>query len=204
MKLIGLTGGIASGKSTVGRMLAKAGVAVVDADQLARDAVAPGTSALSAIVERFGRDLLTDGGTLDRAKLGSIVFTNNEARAALNAIVHPAVGQLAAETLDAIRQRGDAVAVYEVPLLFENGLEQMMDATILVACDDDLQLRRVMQRDHLDEAAARARVSAQMSLAEKRTRTPFVVENDGSLADLAARTAEVFAAASGLRLALAP
>lgn len=203
MKLIGLTGGIASGKSTAGRMLKDAGVAVIDADVLARDAVAPGSAALTAIVDRFG-DVLLEGGTLDRKRLGTIVFANEEARKELNAIVHPAVAQLAFERLDELRQRGEAVAVYEVPLLFENNLDGMMDATLLIALDEETQLRRVMQRDGLDEAAARARINSQMPLAQKRQRATVVVDNGGSVADLAAALASAWERVSGQRLTFTP
>ncbi len=204
MKLIGLTGGIASGKSTAGKMLAKAGVAVIDADVLARDAVAPGSLGLAAIVARFGPDVLLPEGGLDRKKLGSIVFQNDESRRALNHIVHPEVARLAAARLEELRAKGADVAVYEVPLLFENGLDAAMDGTILIACADDVQLRRTMERDGLQEAAARARVAAQMPLSEKRKRAAVVVENDGSRADLAQALAAAFEQVTGQRLALAP
>lgn len=185
MKLIGLTGGIASGKSVVGRMLARAGVPVVDADKLARDAVAPGSPALAAIVERFGDNVLLPDGTLDRKKLGDIVFGDDAERRALNGIVHPRVAELAVERLEELRATGAPVAVYEVPLLFENGLEGMMDATLLVAASEGMQLRRLMARDGIGEEAARARLNAQMPLAEKRKRATHVLENDGSLDELA-------------------
>jgi dephospho-CoA kinase len=202
MKLIGLTGGIASGKSTAGKMLAAAGVAVIDADVLARDAVAVGSPGLAAVVERFGSEVLLPDGSLDRKQLGSIVFQNDEARRALNQIVHPEVGRLAGARLDQLRAAGVDVAVYEVPLLFENGLDAAMDATVLVACSDAVQLQRTMQRDSLDEASARARISSQMSLADKRKRAKVVVENDGSLADLAAGLADAFFVVTGQRLGL--
>lgn len=208
MKLIGLTGGIASGKSTAGRMLKKAGVPVIDADVLARDAVAIGTDALAAVVARFGG--LVDGGVLDadgnldRKKLGALVFANDELRHALNAIVHPAVAQLAVDQLQVVRDSGAPVAVYEVPLLFEKGLEAGMDASILIALDDAVQVQRVMARDGLDEAAARARIASQMSLAEKKKRATVVVDNGGSVGDLATGLADAFERVTGIRLDLAP
>lgn len=185
MKLIGLTGGIASGKSVVGRMLRAAGVPVIDADQLARDAVAPGSPGLERIVERFGDTMLLPDGALDRKKLGEVVFADDRARRDLNAIVHPRVAELAVERVAALRDAGAPVAVYEVPLLFENGLEGMMDATLLVAASDEVQHRRLMARDGIDDAAARARMNAQMPLAEKRRRATRVLENDGTLDELA-------------------
>jgi dephospho-CoA kinase len=198
MKLLGLTGGIASGKSTVGRMIAAAGVPVIDADLLAREAVAPGSPGLAAIVERFGAAVVTAQGELDRRKVGALVFADEVARRALNAIVHPEVARLAAERLEALRVAGaHGWCVYEVPLLFENGLEAAMDATLLVAVPDDVQLRRLMQRDGLDENAARARVRAQMPQDEKRRRASVVIDNDGSLDDLARRLAAAWLQVTG-------
>jgi dephospho-CoA kinase len=197
VKLIGLTGGIASGKSAVARMLRARGVPVIDADQLARDVVAPGTDGLRAIVERFGAGVLLDDGTLDRKKLGAVVFGDDAARRDLNAITHPRVAQLAMEKLEALRASGAPVAVYEVPLLFENNLEGMMDATVLVAARDDVQLARLMARDGIDEAAARARMNAQMPLAEKRKRATFVLENDGTLGDAERQLDEIWSRVAG-------
>jgi dephospho-CoA kinase len=179
MKIVGLTGGIASGKSTVGRLLAARGVPVVDADMLARAAVSPGTPGLAAIQDRFGAQVLLPDGTLDRAALAGVVFADDAARKELNGIVHPAVAALAVDRLQALAQAGHGVAVYEVPLLFENGLEQGMDHTILVACAEEEQVARVQARDGLPAAAARARIAAQMPLSEKRGRASVVIENDG-------------------------
>lgn len=184
MRLFGLTGGIASGKSAVGRMLRGAGVAVIDADVLAREAVAPGSPGLSDVIARFG-PLLDDSGALDRKKLGAIVFADDAARRDLNAIVHPRVGELALLRLAALRESGVDVAVYEVPLLFESGLEGMMDATVLVAAPLDLQRERLKARDGIDDDAANARIAAQMPLDEKRKRATVIIENAGTLDDLA-------------------
>ncbi len=200
MKLIGLTGGIASGKSAVGRMLARAGVPVIDADQLARDAVAPGTQGLADVVARFGAGVLAPDGTLDRKKLGAIVFADDDARRDLNAITHPRVAVLALERLDALRQAGAPVAVYEVPLLFENGLETMMDATLLVAAPIEVQLRRMRERDGLDDAAARARIAAQMPLDDKRRRATAVIDNAGALTDTEAQLRDAWRALTGTTL----
>lgn len=197
MKLIGLTGGIASGKSVVARMLRDAGVPVIDADVLARDAVAPGTEGLAAVVRRFGASVLAPDGTLDRPALAARVFADASARADLNAIVHPAVAALALERLDALRARGAPVAVYEVPLLFETGLDAMMDATLLVAAPEEVQIARMRSRDGFDEAAARARLAAQLPLAEKRRRATVVLDNVGSVSELAAGLGEAWRALSG-------
>lgn len=197
MRLIGLTGGIASGKSAVARMLRQAGVPVVDADVLAREAVEPGTEALAAILRRFGPTALAPDGTLDRKAVGALVFADEGARRDLNAIVHPAVAALAMARLEALRDRGASVAVYEVPLLFESGLEGMMDATLLVAAPEATQIARMGSRDGLDEAAARARMAAQLPLDEKRRRATAVIDNDGNLAELAVRLGEAWRVVTG-------
>ena len=204
MKIIGLTGGIASGKSTAGKMLARAGVAVIDADVLAREAVALGSAGLAAIVVRFGVGVLLGDGSLDRKQLGYIVFADEAARQQLNQIVHPEVGRLAASRINDLREQGSPFAVYEVPLLFENGLEVAMDATILIACSDDVQLRRTQVRDGLNAAGARERIASQMSLAEKRQRATVVVENDGTRADLATGLTVAWFRVSGQHIGLAP
>lgn len=200
MKLVGLTGGIASGKSTVGKLLAARGIPVVDADQLARDVVAPGSDGLAAIRARFGDEVIADDGTLKRQALGAIVFGNPEALRDLNAITHPAVALLAQQRFMALAEAGHAVAVYEVPLLFENKLQGMMDHTVLVACAPETQRQRVMARDGLDADAAQARIDAQMSLAEKRALADTTIENDG---DLAALTRLTIAAWTQVEQALA-
>lgn len=197
MKLIGLTGGIASGKSAVARMLAAAGVPVVDADVLAREVVAPGTEGLRAVAARFGAAALAPDGSLDRKALGAIVFGDALARRDLNAIVHPAVASLAVQRLDALRQGGASVAVYEVPLLFENDLDAAMDATLLIAAPEATQLSRMAARDGFDEAAARARLAAQLPLEAKRRRATATIDNDGTLADLSARLRVAWRALTG-------
>lgn len=184
MKLIGLTGGIASGKSAAASLLRARGVPVVDADQLAREVVQPGSDGLAVVAAAFPGVVGGDG-ALDRARLGAVVFADDDARRRLNGILHPRIAALAAEKTAAIAATGAPVCVYEAPLLFENGLDAAMDATILIAVDEATQLRRLMERDGLDEAAARARVAAQMPLHEKRARATIVVENTGTRDDLA-------------------
>jgi dephospho-CoA kinase len=205
MKLVGLTGGIASGKSTVGRMLAKAGVPVVDADVLAREAVAPGSDGLRAVVERFGTGVLAADGSLDRKALGAIIFHDVDARRDLNLIVHPRVAQLAVERLAALRESvHHEIAVYEVPLLFENGLEGMVDTTLLVAVSPEVQRARLMARDNAGPVDADARIASQMSLEEKRAKADHVLENDGTVDDTARRLAVVWRAISGRDVAFLP
>jgi dephospho-CoA kinase len=201
MLLVGLTGGIASGKSTVGRMLARAGIPLVDADALAREAVLPGTAALGSIVERFGPEVLLADGSLDRKKLGAIAFVNADARHDLNAIVHPRVSALALESLAVLSHH--AVVVYEVPLLFENQLEGMMGKTLLVAVAPKVQRARLMARDGSSAAEADARIGAQMPLQDKRTRADVVIDNDGTLEELATKLASAWRAVTGEDVAFA-
>lgn len=205
MIVIGLTGGIASGKSTVGRMLAGAGIPVVDADLLAREAVAPGSDGLAAVRARFGDDVIAADGALDRKKLAALVFHDGTARADLNAIVHPRVAMLALQRLATLREAGHAFAVYEVPLLFENNLDKLMGLkTLLVAVPPDVQLARLMARDNAGEADARARIASQMSLEEKRTRADVVLDNSGSPEETARRLSEAWRAVTGEQRTFSP
>jgi len=178
LQVFGLTGGIGSGKSTVARLLREQGVTVVDADVLAREAVAPGSQGLQQIVDAFGADMLLDDGTLNRAAMGERVFSDDEARQTLNGIVHPEVGRLFMERVQQGIADGLRHMVYEVPLLFENNLDDTFAATVLVAVSPETQLQRVMARDDLTAAQAQARIDSQMPLADKRARADHVVDND--------------------------
>ena len=182
--VIGLTGGIASGKSTVGRMLEDLGAAVVDADQLAREVVAPGTPGLREVVAAFGSDVLDEEGRLARERLGERVFADPGERRRLERILHPRIAELARERLAAVRGR---LAVYQAPLIFETGREKEFQGVLLVDCEPDLQLSRLMVRDRLGEADARARLAAQLPAAERRRRATWVVDNSGSLDDTRAQ-----------------
>jgi len=199
MDLIGLTGGIASGKSTVGRWLRRAGVLVVDADDLARTAVAPGSAGLDALIAAFGSEILDENGALDRQRMGSRVFQDAAARTTLNQIVHPAVAALSTATFAAAASQGAERLVYEVPLLFENNLDRVLPfaAIILVAAAPTVQRARLMARNDLDAAAAQARIDAQLPVAEKRARATHILENDGDLAALAAHLRTLWAALTG-------
>lgn len=184
MKLIGLTGGIASGKSTVAKILERLGAAIVNADVLSREAVEPGRDAWKEIVDAFGADVLQADQTLDRQKLRAIIFDHPEARKKLESIIHPRVRALAEERIRQHAAAGYEIIVYEVPLLFEGNLQDSLRPVILVACAADTQRRRLQQRDQLDAAAAQKHIDAQMSLAEKRRLADYVIENDGNLEDL--------------------
>jgi dephospho-CoA kinase len=184
VKLIGLTGGIASGKSTVAKILKGLGAAIVDADALAREVVEPGHDAWKDIVEAFGAEVLQPDRTLDRQKLRATIFNNPAARKKLEAIIHPRVRALAEARIHQHAAAGYEIVVYEVPLLFEGNLQEWLRPVVLVACDLNIQRRRLQERDGLSVDAAQKHIEAQMSLAEKRPLADYVIENDGSLEDL--------------------
>ena len=184
MKLIGLTGGIASGKSTVAKILKRLGAAVVDADALAREVVEPGRDAWKDIVQAFGAEVLQPDRTLDRQKLRAIIFNNPSARKQLETIIHPRVRALAEERIQQHAAAGYEIVVYEVPLLFEGNLHEWLRPVVLVACDLDVQKRRLQERDGLSDETSQKHIDAQMSLAEKRRLADYVIENDGSFEDL--------------------
>jgi dephospho-CoA kinase len=184
VRLIGLTGGIASGKSTVAGILRRLGAQVIDADELARQVVQPHQPAWKEIVETFGKDVLRPDETLDRKKLRQIVFENPECRKQLEAITHPKIRRLAQQTIEDHRAAGSTLVVYEAPLFFETNIHLWLRPVILVACDAMTQRQRLRQRDHLTESEIDRHLAAQMSLEEKRKLADYVIENNGSLEDL--------------------
>jgi dephospho-CoA kinase len=165
-------------------MLEDLGAAVVDADQLAREVVAPGTPGLREVVAAFGSDVLDEEGRLARERLGERVFADPGERRRLERILHPRIAELARQRLAAVRGR---LAVYQAPLIFETGREGEFQGVLLVDCEPDLQLSRLMVRDRLGEADARARLAAQLPAAERRRRATWVVDNSGSLDDTRAQ-----------------
>ena len=180
MQVIGLTGGIASGKSTVARILARLGAVIIDADLLAREAVLPGTPAHEAIVAAFGPEILHPDGTLDRKALGRIVFADGDARRRLEAITHPAIARLAEERLAAVR-RSDAPAVFYVaPLLIEAGVTGRVDDIWVVYADRETQIARLTGRDGIGREEAEQRLAAQMPMEEKATYGSVVIDNRGT------------------------
>ncbi|RKH84907.1 dephospho-CoA kinase [Corallococcus sp. AB045] len=179
MHVFGLTGGIASGKSTVSRMLRELGARVLDADVLAREVVEPGTPGLKRIDERFPGVVGPDG-RLDRVKLGAHIFADPAERAALNAIVHPEVRALFLQKLQALEAEGVTHAVYDVPLLIETGLHQAMEGVAVVWVPREVQKARLMTRDGLLEDQAEARLAAQMALDDKRAHATWVIDNSGA------------------------
>lgn len=183
MLRVGLTGGIGSGKSEVSRRLASYGAVVIDADALAREAVAPGSPGLAAVAAEFGPDVLREDGSLDREKLAGIVFADDERRRRLNAIVHPRVGARAEELTAAAP--ADAVVVYDVPLLAENGLAGMYDVVVVVDAPEDTRVRRLVQRRKMTAEAVRARIAAQATREQRAAIADYVIDNSGSMEQLA-------------------
>ena len=182
MLRVALTGGIATGKSYCLARFAAFGLPVIDADQLARDAVAPGSRALEEVAARFGAALIRPDGSLDRASLGRIVFTDRAARADLEAIVHPEVYRRVTEWLATLPPR-TRVAIADIPLLFETGHTHDFDRVVVVACDPREQLRRIIARDGLSERDARARLDSQWPIEEKEARADYVIKTDGTATD---------------------
>ena len=176
--ILGVTGGIAAGKSSVTAFFRKLGAEVVSADDLAREVVGPGSPVLERIVEHFGPQVLRPDGGLDRQALGARIFGDSDARGDLNRIIHPAIAQLAQARLGEAAARS-SVVVYEAPLLFEAGAEGRVDAVLVVTVSQSVQLRRLMERDGLSESEARVRIEAQMSQDEKVARADFVIDNSG-------------------------
>lgn len=183
-RVIALTGNIAAGKSAVARRLAALGATIIDADVLAREAVAPGTPALAAIVARFGPTMLTPDGALDRARLRRHVFADPAARTALNAIVHPDVIRRRDAALAAARARGDAVVVCDIPLLFETGRDGEYETILLVDAPPAVRRERLVRDRGLSPAEADAMIAAQAPSGPKRAKATIVFDNAGSIADL--------------------
>lgn len=182
MKVLGLTGGIGSGKSMVARMFAQLGADVIDADQLAREIVEPGQPALEEIAAAFGQEILLPDGRLNRSKLAGIIFADVGARARLDAITHPKIRQRMDAEI-AARRSGSGVLIVDIPLLYENGRTATVETVIVVWVDPETQLRRLQERDGLTLDQARQRIAAQMPLDEKRARADLVIDNSGSRAD---------------------
>ncbi|MEU7012952.1 dephospho-CoA kinase [Streptomyces sp. NPDC046385] len=190
MLKVGLTGGIGAGKSEVSRLLVSYGAVLIDADRIAREVVEPGTPGLAAVVAEFGPGILTPEGTLDRPRLGSIVFNDPERLAALNAIVHPLVGARSAE-LESRATAGDVV-VHDVPLLTENGLAPLYDLVVVVDTAPETQLDRLVRLRGMTEPEAKARMAAQATRAQRRAVADLVIDNDGPLEALEPQVRKVW------------
>ena len=184
MLLVGLTGNIASGKSEVARILAELGASVIDADVLSREVVEPGQPAHEAIVRHFGNEVLQPDGTLDRARLRDIVFSDARQREALNQIVHPAVRRRRDELIEEAGARGDDIVIAVIPLLFEVAMQNEFDRIILVDAPEDVRLERLRRRSGLSAEEGRRMMEAQLDPYLKRQGSHFIIENDSTLAQL--------------------
>lgn len=193
MIVVGLTGGVGSGKSTVANMLQELGARIIDADRIAREVVAPGEPALASIRSEFGDEVIAETGDLDRAALAARVFEDPERLQRLNAIVHPAVAARAAEEIADQRERGAQWVVYDVPLLYENELQGMFTKVIVVVASEAARRQRLRARDGWSDAEIDARLGAQMPLEEKASRADYVVDNEGSLVETRRQVEDVTA-----------
>ncbi|MBG9732843.1 dephospho-CoA kinase [Paenibacillus alvei] len=181
---IGLTGGIASGKSTVSRLLVERGALLVDADKIAREVVLPGSPVLEQIAVHFGSDMLLEDGSLNRKRLGELVFASETSRKQLESITHPAIRQeIQRQTRQFEQEHPERLVVVDIPLLYESGLAEMFDSIVVVYVPRSVQLQRLMERDGWNEKEAEQRLNAQWSMEKKRDLADIVIDNSGSLQD---------------------
>jgi len=196
VKLIGLTGGAGSGKSTVAGILRDLGADIVDADEASHAVYAPGTPGFDAVVREFGPEYVR-GGQVDRVRLGRLVFEDRDARGRLNAIVHPLVRDWMAERTREAAERGAEVVIQDVPLLYENRLEDLFSSVVLVYVPEDVQLERLLEERGLDADRARAMIAAQMPIDEKRRRAHHVIDNSGTREETRRQVEEMWAQMTG-------
>ncbi len=199
VRRVALTGGIATGKSHVRRRFEALGVPTIDADTLAREAVAPGTPGLDAVVRRFGAGIVDPSGSLDRGKLGAMVFANAAARSSLEEIIHPVVRRATDEWFRSLDPKTHPFAIADIPLLYEVGRDKDFDSVIVTACDPETQVRRIAERDGLSEAAARQRLAAQLPIEEKVRRADYVIRTDGTFEETDASVRDTFGRLLALR-----
>ena len=183
--IIGLTGSIASGKSTVAKMIQSYNLPIVDADVVARQVVEPGTPTLKKIAEAFGDEVIAEDGTMDRAKVGSIIFHNEEMRKILNSIIHPAIREEMLRQRDEFMSYGEKNIFMDIPLLFESKLEHFVEKIIVVSVGEEVQLQRLMERNGFTEEDAKARIATQIPVKEKEQLADAVIHNNGTLEDTA-------------------
>jgi len=200
IRRIALTGGIATGKSWVRARFEDLGVPTIDSDVLAREAVAPGTPGLAAVVTRFGREILLPSGALDRQKVAGIVFADPDARRDLEAIVHPEVRRATDQWFLALDPQSHPWALADIPLLYETGRTRDFDTVIVVACDPETQVRRIIGRDGLSEHDARQRLAAQLPIAEKVAKADYVIQTDGTLDETDEQVTRIWKTLSGAAL----
>jgi dephospho-CoA kinase len=193
--LVGLTGGIATGKSTVSALLRQLGCEIIDADLLAREVVEPGQPAWTTIVAEFGQDVLTGDGTLDRKKLGAIVFADPERRRRLEAITHPAIRERFQARLDELAEKGfTGIVIFDAAVMIESGNYKNMDRLVVVVTDEPTQMSRLQGRDGTDDAEGRRKIASQMPLSEKAKLADYVIDNSGDRHATAEQVGRVFAA----------
>lgn len=178
--ILGLTGGIATGKSTVSAMLRERGIPVIDADQIAHEVVEPGKPAYEAIVHHFGSEILLPDGRINRKMLGEIVFSDESQRQKLNSIVHPEVRRVMREQAEEAEKAGAQIVFMDIPLLFESKLQHMVDKVVVVYAPADQQLARMLERDELDEEQALKRLRAQLPIEQKKSGADFLIMNQGT------------------------
>jgi dephospho-CoA kinase len=182
--LLGLTGSIATGKSTVANMLRRRGAVLIDADQVARKVVEPGSLGLNKIIENFGSEMVTAEGRLDRAKLGELVFNDEEARERLNALLHPLIiEEMKQLTGQSLKKEPHSIVIWDVPLLIEENLTQFVEQVIVVYVPESIQLKRLMERNQLTETEAIKRMKSQLSIEDKKKVADYIIDNSGSLED---------------------
>jgi dephospho-CoA kinase len=190
--VLGLTGGIASGKSFVSDCFKSCGAEIVSADQLSREVVNPGTPTLEKLVDLFGSEILTSQGSLDREFVARKVFSSPTLRSQLEAVTHPAIAHLAECRLSALKKEAHDLIVYESPLLFEAGVEKRVDLVLVVIVTPEEQIRRLVQRDHLSEAEARQRIRAHWPQQDKVQKADFVIDNSGAMAQTKAHVKQLY------------
>jgi len=189
--IIGLTGGIASGKSTVSRLLDSLGAIIIDADKIAREVVEPGEKTWHRLKEAFGQDIFYDDGKLNRPKLGEIIFSDGQAREKLNSIIHPAIRARMVEMRDQAVREGEELVVLDIPLLFESKLEYMVEKILVVYVPEEIQLQRLMSRDGIDRETALKKMKSQMPIEQKRILGDACINNSGTIEETKAQLLKI-------------
>ena len=192
MLTIGLTGGISSGKSTITSWFLEKGIIVLDADQIVRQLQKPGSQLLYDLAHEFGPSVILENGELARDVLGSIIFHDEAAKQKLNAMIHPLVKQKLVEGIEQAKARGEQLVVLDVPLMFESGFESLVDRTLVVYVPREIQVKRLMKRDQIDESYALAKINSQMSLEKKRDLADYVLNNEYSIRELRTQFEQMF------------
>ena len=192
MLVVGLTGGISSGKSTVTSWFVEKGIIVLDADQIVRQLQRPGSSLLNELANEFGPSVLNEKGELVREVLGSIIFHDEVAKQKLNDMIHPLVKQKLIEGIERAKNAGEQLVILDIPLLFESGFESLVDITLVIYVSRENQIKRLMKRDKIDESYALAKINSQMLLEEKRKRADYVLDNNDSMKELRTQFEQMF------------